>query len=207
MGYTHYFAYDPNAQSFVAAWPQMVSDAQRITSHVQETLAIRLADGMGEGAPEISERRIWLNGPAAGDLGHETFVIDPAPWRIWNEQAALGHEDWAEYERAQFKARGFLTGFCKTARKPYDIAVTSTLLRCRHLAPDAFVIGSDGDWQREWQHGATHWDAGCEKDHAPVSLVDALFAQVETPGRSRLLCDVYALLPCSQPATSRATQT
>jgi hypothetical protein len=27
MGYTHYFAYDPNAESFVSAWPRMVSDA------------------------------------------------------------------------------------------------------------------------------------------------------------------------------------
>jgi hypothetical protein len=162
MGYTHYFAYDPNAESFVKSWPQIVTDAHAIGAYVQQKLGIRLADGMGDGHPEFTERWIYLNGPSRRDLGHETFLIDPTPWKVWDEQAALGHRRWADHERQQFEERGFLWAFCKTARKPYDIAVTSILLRCRHLAPDAFVIGSDGHWEREWQHGAMYWGPGCE---------------------------------------------
>ncbi len=157
MGYTHYFAYDPDAESFITAWPQMVDDARAIGVHVQETLGVRLAGGMGEGRPEFTERWIWFNGPSRRDLGHETLLIDPQPWRVWEEAAADGQQHWAKEEHKRLRERGFVWAFCKTARKPYDIAVTSVLLRCRHLAPDSFVIDSDGQWEREWHHGAMYW--------------------------------------------------
>jgi hypothetical protein len=64
MGYTHYFAYDPNAEAFTDAWPQMVDDARAITSYVQKDLGIRLAGGDGTGKPELTERWICLNGGA-----------------------------------------------------------------------------------------------------------------------------------------------
>ncbi len=177
MGYTHYFAYDPNVASFLDAWPRMVSDAQLIAIHVRLTLRVRLADGVGEGEPEITERRISLNGPVEGGLAHETFTIDPTPWRTWDEQAALGHADWADYERGLFESRGFIAAFCKTARRPYDIAVSSILLRCRHLAPDAFVIASDGDWEGDWHPDARA--SGSAKATSPIGVVGHLFAQVE----------------------------
>jgi hypothetical protein len=153
MGYTHYFAYDPNAESFVAAWPQMVTDALLIATHVQRSLGVRLAGGFGDGEPELSERRIWLNGTRSGDLHHETLLIDPAPPKTRHEREPQGGSDLARQDLERRTDRAFVTGFCKTARKPYDIAVTSILLRCRHLAPDAFVIASDGAWELEWQHG------------------------------------------------------
>lgn len=37
------------------------------------------------------------------------------------------------------KKRSF--NFCKTARKPYDIAVAMVLLACHAVAPDAFCCG------------------------------------------------------------------
>src|SRR3981189_1537026 len=128
MGHTHYFAYDPGTESFLDAWPQIFTDACLIASHVQEALGIRLADGDGRGSPEIPRGPIRLNGPAVAGFDHQTFLIDPTPL-------------------ADLEERGFVVGFCKTARKPYDIAVTSILLRARHLAPHAFVIASDGDWK------------------------------------------------------------
>jgi hypothetical protein len=187
VGYTHYFAYDPNAESFITKWPQMVDDARAISTHVQDTLGIRLADGMGDGQPELTERWISLNGPSRRDLGNETFLLDFQPWRVWDEQAALGYQQWAENERRRFEERGFVWAFCKTARKPYDISVTSILLRCRHLAPDAFVIGSDGRWEHEWQHGAMYWADDCKPGPAPVQLVQTLLGQVETPAVTRLV--------------------
>ncbi|HEX4188594.1 MAG TPA: hypothetical protein VHY83_11905 [Solirubrobacteraceae bacterium] len=191
MGYTHYYAYDPDAGSFIDAWPRMVADARLIAGYVGKTLGLRLANGAGTGDPELSERRIWLNGPSAGDLGHETFRIDATPWRAGDERPAVRNEPSATRESGWVTERGFIAGFCKTARKPYDIAVTSILLRCRHLAPEAFVIASDGDWQHDWCHGATHRTASCDTDLAPVRLLGTLFAQVEAPGVSRLAPAVW----------------
>jgi hypothetical protein len=179
MGYTHDFAYDPNAESFITAWPQMVDDARTIGTHVQEALGVRLADGVGRGQPEFIERWIYLNGPSRRDLGHETLLIDPQPWKVWNEAAADGQQRWADEEHQRLSERGFVWAFCKTARKPYDIAVTSILLRCRHLAPDSFAIGSDGRWEREWQHGAMYWGSSCEPGTGPVEIVRTLFGQIE----------------------------
>ncbi len=188
MGYTHYFAYDPTAHSFLGAWPRMVADARLIAWHVRCSLEIPLANGVGEGKPELTERRVWLNGPNEDDLGHETFRIDPTPWKlsVSDKEAAAGHAAQADRGRADFDRCGFITGFCKTARKPYDIAVTSILLRCRHLAPDAFLIASDGAWQFEWHHGAMHWHQGCRTGPSPVMLVRALFGQAETVALSQL---------------------
>jgi hypothetical protein len=171
VGYTHYFAYDPSAESFIAAWPQIFTDAWLIASYVQGALGTRLAGGDGQGQPEITQHRIRLNGPAVGGLDHETFLIAPTL-------------------RADFEERGFLVGFCKTARKPYDIAVTSILLRCQRLAPAAFVIASDGDWQRDWCHGGPV-APGRKQAATPVSIVEVLFAQVETTDNSRLVPSVW----------------
>lgn len=201
MGYTHYFAYDPNATSFTDAWPRMVSDAQLIAVHVQSVLDIKLADGVGEGWPEINERRIWLNGPLVGDLAHETLLIDPEPWKLWDQQAALGHTDWADYERGLFDSRGFIAGFCKTARKPYDIAVASILLRCRDVAPAAFVIASDGHWQADWNRGALPSHFAC--DAGPVAVLAALFADAERHAENPLVSDAMAGPPTACGARPR----
>lgn len=196
MGYSHYFAYDPTAASFLDAWPRMVCDARLIAAHVQSVLGIHLAGGAGEGQPEITERRIWLNGPSAADLAHGTLLIDPAPCRTWEGQGVLGQSDRADRERELFASRGLIAGFCKTARKPYDLAVASILLRCRHLAPDAFVVASDGDWRQDWYRCAP--DAGRGWRPAPVEVVAALFAQLETAGESRLLGEVWDGPPCAR---------
>jgi hypothetical protein len=71
--------------------------------------------------PEASDDCIWFNGP--NDNGHETFCI---------------HKDGGGFQ------------FCKTARKPYDLAVCLVLLVIARHAPDAMCIGSDGDWDNEW---------------------------------------------------------
>lgn len=46
-------------------------------------------------------------------------------------------------------------GFCKTNHRPYDRAVTAVLLRCHLLAPGAFTITSDGDWDQDWRQART----------------------------------------------------
>jgi hypothetical protein len=185
MGYTHYFAYDPTARSFISAWPGMVRDAKLIAWYAQRVLGVSLAGGRGEGPPVLSDRRICLNGPVADDLGHEAFLIDPTPLGTGGARLVLGN-DASPGQAGERDGRGFIKSFCKTARKPYDIAVTAILLRARHLAPDSFVIASDGDWERDWCYAP--WG----RKRSPVGVVELLFAQVEAIDNSRLepsVCD------------------
>ena len=41
--------------------------------------------------------------------------------------------------------------FCKTARKPYDLAVCLVLLAMKRHAPKSVKVSSDGDWDGEWK--------------------------------------------------------
>ncbi len=84
---------------------------------------IPLGNGIGEDAPEISENLVAFNG--VGNDGHETFGI------------ALGDSDF---------------DFCKTAEKPYDSAVTASLIHAKKIFGDAIEITSDGNWN-DWEGG------------------------------------------------------
>jgi hypothetical protein len=67
--------------------------------------------------PLACRREIRFNGK--GEDGHETFYVSPE--------------------------NGF--GFCKTARKPYDIAVKEVLIALSHFCN--FDVSSDGD-EEDW---------------------------------------------------------
>lgn len=70
------------------------------------------------------ETGIRING--VGDDAHELFIIQrPVPMDTMTADA--GEKVWS---------------FCKTARKPYDLVVSTILMRARILAGDAFTIGS-----------------------------------------------------------------
>jgi len=72
--------------------------------------------------PEISEDVIIFNG--AGEDGHETFVLDRTTFDF---------------------------SFCKTAQKPYDLAVTTCLVIAKHYLKGEIDISSDGgaeDWKQ-----------------------------------------------------------
>lgn len=140
MGYTHYFAYDPLHPSFAEGWAQLVRDTRRIVDLVQHRGVI-LADANGREEPRVNSRSIEFNGK--GPDSHESFVIGP------------GEPVWGPGDKSE---RQFVWGFCKTARKPYDVAVTSVLLRAVMLMPQAFAIQSDGSWEFEWAYGAEDED-------------------------------------------------
>jgi len=83
--------------------------------------------GLGEGTPMINESQVWFNGDNKNGMSHETFDIK------W------------------FPSGGEVKGFCKTARKPYDILVCVSLLAFKHAFNDSdvFRFSSDGD-NSEW---------------------------------------------------------
>lgn len=140
MGYTHYFAYKPDDPTFIDRWPQMTADAQRVIDALPDIIGPGVDDFDGHDGPEADERWIWLNG--VGQNAHETLLIHgPGP----AAQATV--TDLTRW----FGDVDYIWAFCKTAHKPYDIVVGAILLRCHRLAPQAFVIDSDGDWDADWQ--------------------------------------------------------
>ncbi|MDT0307250.1 hypothetical protein RM780_09775 [Streptomyces sp. DSM 44917] len=141
MGYTHYFGYAPLTEDFGDAWPDMVVDAWLIVDHLTAR-GIRIAGPDGEGGPIIEPGHIALNG--AGDEAHEPLIILPRP--------PTAAED--PFLAREYTRQRFVRDFCKTSRKPYDVAVAAVLLRCHQRAPGAFAIGSDGGWDQEWRRGA-----------------------------------------------------
>lgn len=72
---------------------------------------------------ESNDERIVFNGVGAGE--HESFFLE------------LGDEEF---------------NFCKTAGKPYDIAVTASLILLKKELGNAVIIKSDGTWA-DWESG------------------------------------------------------
>ena len=82
------------------------------------TFPFALFGGNGTGKPVFSDKEICFNGDESKGLGHETFLIS-------------------------MDSKGF--DFCKTARKPYDVAVCIALICFKHFFGDDFTYHSDGD--------------------------------------------------------------
>jgi hypothetical protein len=128
MGYTHYWN---QPRDFTAAtWAEVCEDVRAILNNVQHVQGITLANGMGDAGtqPEITDEKIWFNG-AGEDGQYETFDV-------WRKRPAK--EAWE-------KRRG--NNFCKTARRPYDLAVCAVLIYLEGV--HGFRVSSDGegfDW-------------------------------------------------------------
>ena len=75
---------------------------------------------------EVSDTKIQFNG--LGNDGHETFGLTK--------------------EKPGKDAEFF--DFCKTARKPYDLAVGLALLIAKNHARNSIKVSSDGDWDSDW---------------------------------------------------------
>jgi len=146
MGYTHYWAYQPSLPRYAQAWPTILADTRAIINRVRQA-GIVIAGPDGHRRPVLDDRDgIAFNGDATTDLDCDTFqLLSPLPTIRSGTPTA--------------------TAFCKTWRRPYDLAVASVLLRLVLLLPDVVAIASDGRWDREWAHGAMAFDA-----HQPVGL-------------------------------------
>ena len=70
-----------------------------------------------------------------GDCSHETFAF----------LREMGLQDWDKP-----KADGKYFAFCKTAFKPYDLAVNACLIIIKHYLGDKVDVSSDGE-MKDWQ--------------------------------------------------------
>ena len=109
MGYTHYFTQNRNFTR--SEWETVSADLRTMLQYAQHDCGIALASGSGDGgtSPEFNADFISFNG--VGDDSHETFLIRRKIKRT------------PDYPGEQ----NLSWDFCKTARKPYDAAVTACL--------------------------------------------------------------------------------
>lgn len=152
MGYTHYWTYKPEAiedteklrKRFKRASQYVKGFVKFINANKSEVY--KICGGLGAGKPIINESEVWFNGDGKQQLDHETF-----------------HIHWAKGSK----------GFCKTARKPYDLVVCFSLLIFSELFPEAFEYTSDGTMtDTEWQRAVELYEAFTGKEaKAPVPVL------------------------------------
>jgi hypothetical protein len=137
MGYTHYWTFDPNKiedkKLISQKFAQASQQINEFCSYIQKNKLFTVCGGIGEDKPLFLDSQVWFNGSAQEGLDHETFSIKLE-----------------EPER----------GFCKTARKPYDLLVCFSLLTFEEILPKgAFSFSSDGEANEdEWQEAIRYYE-------------------------------------------------
>jgi hypothetical protein len=139
MDYEHCWSYARSQPDYRLAWSDLVADAQLILSTVTAA-GIRLAGPAGQRTPIADVNSgIVVNGDADYDEHAQTFLLRPPAHRTHRHL----HDDPVA-----------VVDSCTTARRPYDVAVTTILLHFALTLPGTFTILSDGDWNTEWAYGA-----------------------------------------------------
>jgi len=116
----------------VKQWEKVCLEAFQILDHCAKN-KIDLAWEYDVKKPfEVFLDMIRFNG--SKDDGHETFLVTREMPEI---------PDWSSDKSASFD-------FCKTARKPYDLAVCLVLISMKRHDPESVRVSSDGEWDVEW---------------------------------------------------------
>ena len=125
MGYTHYWHEDARPKEIPEKAVKIIKE---IVDKAYKAGLIQ-REYNEKKPPVVTSKEIRFNG--VNDDGHETFYygVDDKRPNIYD---------------------GELFDFCKTARKPYDEVVMKVLIvLARYL--DGFEIGSDGEFDQEWE--------------------------------------------------------
>lgn len=154
MGYTHYYRrreLKHNKRTFKAFVEDVKKVVAALPPHSQSSGAyckdepLKLAGWDGTGEPVFNEDEISFNG-AGDELSHETLLIP--------REFKFGKDDYGKWKAEEFKASGEVFAFCKTARKPYDLAVQAVLILYKEYFGDKVKISSDGeadDWKSAFE--------------------------------------------------------
>ena len=128
MGYTHYWTFNKGKRGTTAeieaAYQQAMLDCAKVVKYYYEK------EGGISGYTAHTKPGTYggLNFNGKGEAGCEPFTM---------------REHYNQNDRA---------GFCKTARKPYDILVTACLTVLAYRLGDAISVYSDGD-SSDWYDG------------------------------------------------------
>lgn len=152
MGYTHYWYKIPKIEQKV--WDDIIKDFNIILPSVKKHLELkdRLTDeekkaGWGSQKLRVTKDDIFFNG--IGENAHETFVFERVVDMNARGRLIQYNEPEAAVNAQQIVPHIF--NFCKTARKPYDDAVTCALVVAKHHMKKDIKIHSDGDLSN-WQY-------------------------------------------------------
>jgi len=128
MGYTHYWYKQSRIQKSVMQ--KIASDFKKVLPEFKDLLCFEFNEPNKK--PVITNALIRFNGK--GKDGHETLYFE----QVVDLNQHFSHDN------------GLIFGFCKTARKPYDIAVTTFLIIAAKHLKDGIRVTSDGN-ESEWQ--------------------------------------------------------
>ena len=166
MGYTHYWYRDDEIEQ--EKFNAIAEDFKKVVAACNEK-GIKICNWDGEGEPTINADEINFNGDT--NCGHEKVDLGIA-WPAhegqedgtWfggallsarecggdcaHENARLKRVFKKEYDRQEKYPDGWFA-CCKTAYKPYDVAVTAFLVIVKHHLGDEIKISSDGE-ESDW---------------------------------------------------------
>lgn len=143
----------------IKAFKEIKSDLEHVLPCLQKDKGFKLRGGNGEGEPLITDTTINFNGDASSGNSFETFHVN-----IFEHTTFYRFNDLDE--------KGEMFGFCKTARRPYDIAVCVSLMVIKHHLGSGFRISSDGGFE-EWSEAIEYYEYYFKRK-APKQLVNYL---------------------------------
>ena len=136
MGYTHYWKFRQNPKNikdgnkkFAKAVELLKKCIAKVELELEDNdckIPFVLKGGNGKGEPIFTNGLVCFNGDASLGYDHETFYL------------ALNNDNY-EFD------------FCKTARKPYDVAVCLTLLCFKKTFGEDFSYSSDSKDADGWK--------------------------------------------------------
>ena len=163
MGYSHYWNRPRIIQpsTFIA-----IGNDLRILLPALENAGAPIANAYGREEPEIGPEFIGFNGVEC--CGHEKNLEVKVPWPT-DDAHGIGSNHGiggtlpyrtcngeCSYESLWFERcpepqsrNGRIDGGCKTAFRPYDLAVTAFLVIAKHHMKGAFTVETDGT-PRQW---------------------------------------------------------
>ncbi len=133
MGYTHYWRLNPKGDD--ERYGAALAELQAIV----KASPVRLRGPLGEGRPEVGDG-IAFNGDTESGQDYETFALEA---NLRDVRIIVSASDGGD-------ERGF--GCCKTAQRPYDVAVCAVLATMSARCKGDVTISSDGD-ATEWLEG------------------------------------------------------
>lgn len=153
MGYTHYWTQKKNITAL--DWQDMQAAFVRILAQAKGE-GLRICGPDGTGAPEFGSESLAFNGDESEECSYSyTSIFDGQERRI--EQDGAHETFFISRKREKYTApydKEWRYTFCKTAEKPYDMAVTAIGCYLETFWPSHFEFSSDGK-PDDWRAGLT----------------------------------------------------
>jgi hypothetical protein len=151
MGYTHYWKKEKELN--LDTWKKFIADCKVLYKNMPEHSEssggeyteepLYLNGCWGYKYPRFNEKVLHFNGSSIHP-SKRTYNVEVQEWS--DDPKDLGHETF----HISQKQNEYDGGFCKTARKPYDLMVQACLILFKYHFWNEVSISSDGDYD-EWK--------------------------------------------------------